>query len=190
MNIERSSLQTQAGFANTGSMREQVLDGLQSSKEYRHAFVEESIRTRITAQIKALRDAERWDYRQFAEKINKKVSWTYRLEDPNAPPPTIPTLLQVAAAFDIGLDVRFRSFSELLADVTTLGPQSFGVPAFEQEMKAGWFSTKKHRRRVHVNNRRRKLKAGMVAARPALENVVSIGAGIGANIPQTLPAAS
>src|SRR6266851_3332809 len=103
MNIEKSRSQTQAGFA-TSSIKEQVLGGLQASKEYRHAFIEESIRTRVTAQIKALRDAMKMDYKQFADQINKKVSWVYRLEDPNAPPPTIPTLLQVAAAFDIGLD--------------------------------------------------------------------------------------
>ena len=89
MNIERSSLQMQVEFANTSSIKAQVLDGLKASKEYRHAFSEESIRTRIAAQIKALQDAREWDYKKFADAIDKKVSWVYRLEDPNAAPPTI-----------------------------------------------------------------------------------------------------
>jgi transcriptional regulator with XRE-family HTH domain len=157
MNIEKSSSQTQPEFANTSSIKKQVLDGLKASKDYRHAFVEESISTRIAAQIKALQEAREWDYKKFADQIGKKVSWVYRLEDPNAAPPTIPTLLQVAVAFDIGLDVRFRSFSELLDDVTTLGPESFVVPSFEEELKIGSFSRQeKHRIKVHRNGSRRR----------------------------------
>ena len=166
-----------------------MLDGLQASKEYRHAFVEESIRTRITAQIKALRDTREWDYKQFAEQIDKKVSWVYRLEDPNAAPPTIPTLLQVAAAFDIGLDVRFRSFSALLADVTTLGPESFGVPSFEEEMKMGSFSQRRHRRRVRGNSRRRKPNSGVAAEEPSYEGKAKV-IRIGASMPRPLALAS
>jgi len=123
-----------------------MLQSLRSSKEYRHAFIEEAIRTRITAQIAALRDKEGWDYKKLAEKIDKKVSWAYRLEDPNVPPPTIPSLLEVAAAFDIGLDVRFRSFSELLDDVTTLRPASFLVPSFNAELRSGSFSKPRRRK--------------------------------------------
>lgn len=156
MEIERSPLQIQQGFASTGSIKEQMLDGLRASREYRHAFVEESVRTRITAQVKALRDARGWDYKQFAEQIDRKVPWVYRLEDPNVAPPTIPTLLQVAAAFDIGLDVRFRSFSEVLDDVATLGPKSFGVPSFEEELRTGAFSRGRHRRKIRSAGRRRK----------------------------------
>jgi transcriptional regulator with XRE-family HTH domain len=179
----------QAEFANTSSIKEQMLDGLQSSKEYRHAFVEESIRTRITAQIKALRDAREWDYKQFAEQIDKKVSWVYRLEDPNAAPPTIPTLLQVAAAFDVGLDVRFRSFSALVADVTTLGPESFVVPAFGEELKMGSFSQGNHRRRIRSNSRRRRPNAGNAAEKPAFGGRARASE-IGASGPQALAVAS
>ncbi len=183
MIIERSLSQTQAEFANTSSIREQVLEGLQASNEYRHAFVEESIRTRITAQIKALRDARKWDYKGFAEKINKKVSWVYRLEDPNIAPPTIPTLLQVAAAFDIGLDVRFRSFSELLDDVTTLRPESFAVPSFEEELKIRSFSQRRHRRKIRSNRRRRRPKTAVGVEKPPYESEFNV-AKIGASTPQ------
>ena len=60
-----------------------MLSGLKASKEYRHAFVDEAIRTRITAQIKALRDEREINYKQFAEQIDEKPSWVYHLEDPN-----------------------------------------------------------------------------------------------------------
>jgi hypothetical protein len=163
MNIARSSSQIPVELGSTSSIREQVLSGLSVSREYREAFIEESLRTRITAQIRALRDSRGLDYKAFADRIDKRVSWAYRLEDPNAAPPTIPTLLQVGAAFDICLDVRFRPFSELLDDVVSLGPESFTVPSFEDELRLGLFSrtkchghasrTKRHRPRSSRGDR-------------------------------------
>jgi transcriptional regulator with XRE-family HTH domain len=140
--------------ASTNTIREQMIEGFQASKEYRHGFVEEATRTRIATQIKTIREQREWNYKKFAEEIGKKISWVYRLEDPNEAPPTIPTLLRVAEAFDVGLDVRFRSFSELLADVTTLGPDSFDVPSFCQEMEGGSFSRARRRRKIRANCRR------------------------------------
>jgi len=143
-----SSQQAGAGSANTSSIRQQVLEALKSSSEYRHAFIEEAIRSRLTAQISTLRRAEGWDYKTFAENLGKKLSWAYRLEDPNSSVPTIPTLLAVAEAFDIGLDVRFRKFSELLEDATTLTSESFSVPSFDSEMRAGAFAEKPRKRKT------------------------------------------
>ncbi len=157
MIIERSSSLIQQEFANTSSIKHQMFDGLQASKDYRQAFVEESIRVRLTAQIRAMRDKENWDYKRFAEELKKKPSWVYRLEDPNAPPPTIPTLLEVAAAFDIAVDVRFCSYSALLDDVTSLTPESFRVSSFSEELEKGSFSRReRHRKRIRGNSRRRK----------------------------------
>jgi len=74
------------------------------------------------------------DPKAFAEQLGKKVSWIYRLEDPNAPAPTIASLLEVAKAFDVDLQVRFRPFSERLDDLSRLSAKSFTVPSFEEEL--------------------------------------------------------
>jgi transcriptional regulator with XRE-family HTH domain len=111
-----------------------LIQSLGTSKAYRHAFIEEAIRTRITAQIKALRDREGWDYKQFASELKKKLAWAYRLEDPNAAPPTIPSLLEVAETFDVGVDVRFVPFSVLADDATSLKPESFQVASFKDDV--------------------------------------------------------
>lgn len=154
------------GSASTNTIKEQMLQGFQTSKEYRHGFVEEAIRTRITAQIRTIREQREWDYKRFAEEIGKKVSWAYRLEDPNEAPPTIPTLLRVAEAFDIGLDVRFRSFSELLDDVATLKPESFPVHSFEEELTMGSFLGGTRRtRKVRNSSRRRRARANLSSER-------------------------
>jgi transcriptional regulator with XRE-family HTH domain len=119
------------------SMKAQILSSLQSSAEYRHGFAEADMHCRITAQIHRLRTERGWDHKTFAEKINRKISWAYRLEDPNVQIPTIPSLLVVAEAFDIVLDVRFRPFSELLNEIASLKASSFSVPSFDAELKEG-----------------------------------------------------
>lgn len=125
---------TEQESANTSStIRQQLVNSLASSKEYRHAFIDEMIRTRLTAQIKALRDQQGWDYKQFAAELHKKPSWTYRLEDPNEPCPTVPTLLQVAEAFDVAVDVRFVPFSAIVDDTVSLGPESFRAASFKDD---------------------------------------------------------
>lgn len=163
---EKSYLRMEIESAGTSSIKQQMLQSFQTGREYRHSFVEEAIRSRIAAQIKTIRERRNWDYKKFAEEIDKKVSWAYRLEDPNTAPPTIPTLLQVAEAFDVGLDVRFRSFSELLDDVTTLSPESFSVPSFEQELKMGSFSQGRRRTRKVRSSSRRRARTNVTAQRP------------------------
>lgn len=127
-----------------------MLEALKSSKDYREAFIEESIATRLTAQINAIRVENGWSPQEFADRLGKKLSWVYRLEDPNAPPPTIPTLLGVAATLDVGLDVRFRRFSELVDDATELAPESFLVPSFEAEVKTDAFRSLRIKRRTRT----------------------------------------
>ena len=89
---------------------------LRTSKEYRHAFVEETIRAGIAAQIKAMRERMRdMTQKKFGELLgNKSQSWVARLEDPNAARPTLSTLLSVAEACDVCLQVRFAPFSEFI----------------------------------------------------------------------------
>jgi transcriptional regulator with XRE-family HTH domain len=123
-----------------------MLEQMKASKEYRHGFIEEAIRSRIVGQIAALRKGREWDLKTFAAQIGKKVSWAYRLEDPNAAAPTIPSLLEVAETYDVGLDVRFRPFSELLDDVTNLTAESFLVPSFTVELQAGAFWNQRKRK--------------------------------------------
>ncbi len=134
METDKPFLLTEGEFVSTSSPRQQILQSLRSSREYRHAFADEAIRSRLTTQMKAMREQRGWDYKQFAQALKKKVSWAYRLEDPNAALPTLPTLLEAAEAFDVVLDVRFRSFSEFLDDVSSLKPGSFEVANFDNDI--------------------------------------------------------
>lgn len=121
------------------SVKSQLLDNFKSGKEYRHAFVEEKVRTQLAVQIKALREQRDMGRPEFAELMKKAPSWVFRLEDPNQSPPTISTLLQVAEAFDVDLDISFKSFSSLLTRIERMTPESFSVPSFEEEVREGEF---------------------------------------------------
>ena len=134
MTTETSFLPTGAESESTSSTRQQLLQSFRTSKEYRHAFVEEAIRTGLAAQTRAIREMRKMAPKTFAEKLNRKVSWIYRLEDPNAPAPTIASLLEEAKAFDVDLQVRFRPFSERLDELSKLSEKSFGVPSFDEEL--------------------------------------------------------
>jgi transcriptional regulator with XRE-family HTH domain len=134
MTIEKPFSPTETESGNTSSLKSQVLKSLKTSKEYRHSFVEEKIQSGLAAQIVAIRELRRLDPRKFAEALGKKVSWVYRLEDPNQSPPTIPSLLEVARAFDVDLEVRFRAFSGLLDEVGRLSPDSLKVLSFKEEL--------------------------------------------------------
>jgi hypothetical protein len=76
--------------------------------------VEETVRSGLAAQIKAMRERmPDMTQKKFGDLLgNKSQSWVARLEDPNETPPTLSTLLSVAAACDVALQVRFAPFSE------------------------------------------------------------------------------
>jgi len=177
MGIEVLLSPTDEESVNTNSMQEQLRAALSRSKEYRHEFLGECIRSRLTSQIKALRDRESWDYKKFAEELGKKVPWAYRLEDPNESIPTIPTLLQVAKAFDVALDVRFVPFSQIVRDTTTLSQNSFQVPGFNAEAGDSHKSRAEHLlKKISVATEQGYQRAGY--AESASQSAAEAGAGI------------
>ena len=128
--IGRLSLPIGVESVNTNSISKQVLESLKTGEEYRHSFVEEKVKTKIASQILAIRNQRGMDYKTFAQQLGKKTAWAYRLEDPNAGAPTISTLLGVARAFDVDLEVRFRPFSKLITEIDNLSSEPLAVPSF------------------------------------------------------------
>lgn len=133
MKTEKSSCLIADASESMTSVRGQLLHSLRTNKEYRHAFVEEKIRSGLAAQIKIIREQRGESQTSFARTLNKSQSWVSRLEDPNEAIPTIPTLLIVARAFDVDLEVRFAPFSELLDRLSIQTPESLEVLSFDKE---------------------------------------------------------
>jgi transcriptional regulator with XRE-family HTH domain len=120
--------------ANTSSIKNQLSQKLRN-KEYRDAFVVESVGTNVAAQIYALRESRHWTQEELAERARMAQARISLLEDPNYQRFTIGTLERLASAFDVGLIVKFAAFGDLL-EWTVAAPccTSLAVPSFDEEM--------------------------------------------------------
>ena len=126
---------------NTNQERESLKKRLQS-KEHRDAFVSVSVDQTIPFQIRALRLAKErnWTQEDLASKAGMKQERISACENPNYGKFNIRTLKQLAAAFDVGLIVRFAPFSELMEWEVNMSPESLEVPSFSQQ--ADYFKEK------------------------------------------------
>ena len=92
------------------------------SKGYRDAFLETDVKGGIAYQIQALREKLSLSQKAFAEKIGKKQSVVSRLEDTEYGSVNVNTLLEIAKALDIGLQVRFCDYIDVLErDISPTG---------------------------------------------------------------------
>src|SRR5216684_701788 len=109
------------------------------NKKYRDAYVSAHVRNGIPYQTRALRDQRKWSQGELGKRSGKPQNVISRLEDPNYGKMRIPKLLDLAAAFDVALLVKFVPFSKLLSEVKDLSPEalsakSFGEDQFEEEV--------------------------------------------------------
>lgn len=120
---------------NTINKRKQMLIESLKNKEYRDEYVSAGIDVGIAFQIKALREQQQpksWTQTDLATRANMHQERIHELEDPSHSP-TIRTLKKLAAAFDVGLIVRFVPFSDLVKWDINLSAKSLEIPSFEQE---------------------------------------------------------
>jgi hypothetical protein len=108
-----------------------------SDKSFRDAYVAEDIRTNVAFQIRALRDRNQWSQAELGRTAGKPQSVIARLEDPDYGRFSLKTLLDMAAAFDVALLVRFVPFSELVKRNTDLSPEALCVPDFSRDDLGG-----------------------------------------------------
>lgn len=102
-------------------------------KEFRESFVDEFVRTGIAFQIRALRQREDWSQSDLGRKTGKPQNVISRLEDPDYGSFTIRSLLEIAAAFDVALMVRFVSFSDLWKVSQKLTQGDLAVTKYDEE---------------------------------------------------------
>lgn len=119
---------------NTNQEKKALKNRLQS-KNHREAFVSASVDQTIPFQIRALRSAKgrNWTQEELATRVGMKQERISACENPNYGKFNIRTLKQLAAAFDVGLIVRFAPFSELVEWEVNMSPESLEVPSFDQE---------------------------------------------------------
>lgn len=103
---------------------DQFIDQL-SEKEARDAYVAEQVRIRIAQLIKVLREHpdRNWTQTELGNRADKKQNVISRLENPDGPQPSVQTLLEIAAAFDLPLWIDMPQWDEWL-EITKNFPDS------------------------------------------------------------------
>jgi transcriptional regulator with XRE-family HTH domain len=93
--------------------------------------VAEHVRTAISYQIRALRAQRGWSQKKLSEEIKKPQSVVNRLENPDYGRPSVQTLLEIAAAFDVALLIQYVSFPEFLRRTRDVSPESMCADSFD-----------------------------------------------------------
>jgi transcriptional regulator with XRE-family HTH domain len=105
-------------------------------REFRAAFNLENVYTTICFQLRALREQRVLSQGEFGKRVTPKMAQERIsiLEDPNADSkPTLNTLIRLADAADVGLDVRFVPFSLVLSRAVNTEMRCLEVDSFTDE---------------------------------------------------------
>jgi transcriptional regulator with XRE-family HTH domain len=105
----------------------------QDHKEYRHAYAEESTDISVGTQIKVLREQREWRQEDLAREAGIQQPMVSRYENVNYSNWTLATLKKLARAYDVWLDIRFRSFGELVGETNRFSRESLQVPRFADD---------------------------------------------------------
>jgi transcriptional regulator with XRE-family HTH domain len=118
---------------SSNSLRDELIN-TKDDKEYRHAYADENLNATIATQIKVLREQRHWKQEDLAKQAEMKQPMISRYENVNYSSWSINTLKKLAEAFDVYLDVRFRSFRELVESAETFGREALQVPPFTEDL--------------------------------------------------------
>lgn len=100
------------------------------NKSYRDAFLESQVKGSIAFQIQALREQTGLNQADFGKLIGKPQSVVSRLESTEYGAVNINSLLEIAAALEIGLQVRFTDFNTILN--TNVSPSAMVVDSIAE----------------------------------------------------------
>ena len=114
------------------STRESKVKKLKS-REYRNAYIGEYLHANIAYQVRALRKQRRWDQKKLAESANMLQPRISAIENPSNSKLNLDTLLRLANAFDVALEIRFAAFSDLLRWGESFSPDTFEVNSFDDD---------------------------------------------------------
>lgn len=126
------------------SRRQKLIEELKEPA-FRRGFVEGHAKDGISTQIRLMRKASGWDQKELAQRAfgdPSLQSMVSRYENPDYGKYSLSTLLEIAAAFDVGLVVRFTPFSQLIDWDLNLPEATMTPKNFTQELAEG-FETQK-----------------------------------------------
>jgi transcriptional regulator with XRE-family HTH domain len=110
-----------------------MISRLIKSNKYRAAYVRAKAQTNIPSQIRALRLRRGMTQQDLAREADMKQPRISAMEQPGETQFNLDTLVRLAAAFKVGLIVRFSSYSQMLAWENEFNQDSFDVIHLEND---------------------------------------------------------
>src|ERR1700722_19750402 len=118
---------------SSGSKRSTVVSRLLGEKSERERYLRASLNVLIPSQIRALRLEEGWTQLQLGQEADMKQARISAVETPGAVKFNLETLVRLAAAFRVGLQVRFVPFSKMLDWENRFSQDDFHVMRIDED---------------------------------------------------------
>jgi transcriptional regulator with XRE-family HTH domain len=103
-------------------------------KKYRDGYIAAQIALGLPSKIRALRVERKWTQGELARLAKMAQPRISEIETPGERKLNLDTLQRIASAFDIGLEVNFVPFGELIEHSEGFDPDSFSVKSFDVEL--------------------------------------------------------
>lgn len=116
------------------SEKSKIIERLINNFDSRVSYVKAAINVNISSQIKALRLRQELTQKDLEQKTGMKQSRISTMERFGATSFTIDTIARLAAAFKVGLVVKFAPFSEMLEWENNYNQDMFNVPKIENDI--------------------------------------------------------
>ena len=115
--------------------RSEWIDKLTNNYDSRVAYIKSKISINVPSQIKALRRRQSLTQELLAQEANMKQSRISAMEYPGGVSFTVETLTRLAAAFKVGLVIKFVPFNEMLRWENSYSQDSFDVTKIDEDME-------------------------------------------------------
>lgn len=121
---------------STTTVKRDLLENCKD-RDYREALNLENVYASVCGQMRNIREQQELSQLELGRKAKMAQERISILEDPNAETkPTLNTLLRIAGALDVGLEVRFIPFSRVLETSVNISEQQARVDSFEKELSS------------------------------------------------------
>jgi transcriptional regulator with XRE-family HTH domain len=104
-----------------------------SDREYRYAYAESFLNTKIATQIKTLREQRHKKQSELGAAVGTKQSGFSRFEDVNHSVWKTDTLWKIARALDVRLNISFETFGSLIEEKEYFSKEGLERPEFEND---------------------------------------------------------
>jgi transcriptional regulator with XRE-family HTH domain len=113
--------------------RSQIISKLLTERSSRESYIRTKLNQLIPSQIKALRLCEEWTQEELGVEADMKQARISAMEKPGEVAFTLETLIRLASAFRVGLQVRFVPYTEMLKWDDGFSQDSFAVTPIEED---------------------------------------------------------